>query len=72
MRGMLEDEQHARNAAFQRSIVEENKRMAREKAQREDNWRRDQESQNQAEVTLTNHNEILEANGTIRRTDNWQ
>ena len=72
MRGMLEDEQHARSVAYHRQIVEENKRMARDKAQREENWRNDQESQNQAEVTLTNHNEVLEATGTVRRTDNWR
>ena len=72
MRGMLEDEQLARTAAYHRQVVEENKRMAREKNQREENWRRDQEMQNQAEVTLTNHNEVLEATGTTRRTDNWR
>ena len=43
MRGMLEDEQHARTAAYHRQVVEENKRMAREKNQRDENWRRDQE-----------------------------
>ena len=43
MRGMLEDEQLARTAAYHRQVVEENKRMAREKNQREENWRRDQE-----------------------------
>ena len=44
--------------------------MAREKRDRESNWRNDQESNNQAEVTLTNHNEVLENTGVIRRTDN--
>lgn len=53
-------------------MMEENKRMAQEKRDREAAWRNDQESNNQAEVTLTNHNEVLENNGTIRRTDNWR
>jgi len=44
--------------------------MAQEKRDRENAWRNDQESNNQAEVTLTNHNEVLENTGTIRRTDN--
>ena len=70
MRGMLEDEQQQRTVAMHKEMVAENKRMAREKAQREQNWRDDQENQNQAEVTLTNHNEVLESTGVIRRTDN--
>lgn len=72
MRGMLEDEANARKAAYAKSMMEENKRMAREKRDRENAWKNDQESNNQAEVTLTSHNEVLENNGTIRRTDNWQ
>lgn len=72
MRGMLEDEATARKNAYAKQIMEENKRMAREKREREEAWRQDQESSNQAEVTLTNHNEVLEANGTVRRTDNWR
>ena len=69
MRGMLEDENAARKAAYAKQMQEENKRMAQEKRDRESAWRNDQESNNQAEVTLTNHNEVLENNGTIRRTD---
>ena len=72
MRGMLEDEQYQRNVAYHKQIVAENKRMAQEKRDREENWRHDQESQNQAEVTLTSHNEVLELDGQTRRTDNWQ
>ena len=48
----------------------ENKRMAQEKRDREAAWRNDQESNNQAETTLTNHNEVLNMDGTILRTDN--
>lgn len=72
MRGMLEDEANARKAAYAKQMMEENKRMAREKRDRENAWKNDQESNNQAEVTLTSHHEVLENNGTIRRTDNWQ
>ena len=72
MRGMLEDENAQRKAAYAKQIQMENKRMAQEKRDREAAWRNDQESTNQAETTLTNHNEVLEMNGTIRRTDNHQ
>ena len=41
LRGMLEDENHARQAAYQRSCVDFNKQMAREKREREQNWRDD-------------------------------
>ena len=70
MRGMLEDENAQRKAAYAKQIQMENRRMAQEKRDREAAWRNDQESTNQAETTLTNHNEVLEMNGTIRRTDN--
>ena len=72
MRGMLEDEQNARKAAFAKEMQRENQRMARDKRDRENAWKNDQESNNQLEVTLTSHNEVLEMNGSIRRTDNWQ
>lgn len=71
MRGMLEDENHARKVAYHRSIVEENKRMALEKRQREQAQRDNDENLNQLEVTLTNHNEELQADGKTMRTDNW-
>ena len=67
MQGMLHDENAARKAALAKATQDENKRMAREKREREAAWRADQESNNQAETTLTNHHEILEANGTIRK-----
>lgn len=70
MRGMLDDENAQRKAAYQKQIQMENKRMAQEKRDREAAWRNDQESNNQAETTLTNHNEVLEADGRIHRTDN--
>ena len=71
MRGMLEDERNQAKAAYAQQIMRENKQMAIQKRQREEAWAADQEASNQAEVTLTNHNEVLELDGTIRRTDNW-
>ena len=50
-----------------KQMQEENKRMALEKRQREAAWAADQESSNQAEVTLTNHHETLSLDGKIRR-----
>ena len=46
MRGMLEDEANARKAAYAKQMMEENKRMAREKRDRENAWKNDQESNN--------------------------
>lgn len=71
MRGMLEDENAARKAAYHKSIVDENKRMARQKHEREEAWRQANEAENQFEVTLTNHNEQLMADGSTFRNDNW-
>ena len=72
MIGMLQDENHARQVAYHKQIVEENKRMAREKRERDQAARDDGERQNQLEVTLTNHNEVLQADGKTLRTDNHQ
>jgi len=44
MRGMLEDECNARKAAYAAAIRDENKRLAREKREREERWRQDQEN----------------------------
>ena len=46
MRGMLEDENAARKAAYAKQMQEENKRMAQQKRDREEAWRRDQEGSN--------------------------
>jgi hypothetical protein len=46
--------------------------MALEKRQREQAARDADEGANQAEVTLTNHNEVLQTDGRTLRTDNWQ
>ena len=71
MRGMLEDENAARKAAHHRAIVDENKRMAQQKRDRDQAWKNANESSNQFEVTLTAHNEQLGNNGKTLRTDNW-
>mgnify|MGYP000625071037 CR=1 FL=1 len=44
MRGMLEDENAARQAAYRKQIQQENLRMAQEKRDRESAWRNDQEA----------------------------
>ena len=46
--------------------------MAREKRERDQAARDDGERQNQLEVTLTNHNEVLQQDGKTLRTDNHQ
>lgn len=75
MRGMLEDEASQKKAAMQRAMMEENKRLALEKRRREEAWKQDQQEQDKAEVTLTNHDETLDADGkVIRHSDhakNW-
>ena len=70
MRGMLEDEASQKKAAMQKAMMEENKRMALEKKRREAAWAEDQQVQNKAEVTLTNHDEVMDADGKVtRQTD---
>ena len=54
MRGMLEDEMSAKKAAKLKEIQDENKRLAREKREREENWRREQQYLNQHEITDPN------------------
>ena len=72
MRSMLEDENAEKKANYQRMIADENKRLAREKRERENAWKNDQEASNQFETTLTNHNEELQNDGKTLRKDNWQ
>ena len=67
MRGMLEDEATQKKAAMQKAMMEENKRLALEKKRREAAWAQEQEKQNYAEVTLTNHDEIMDNDGKIIR-----
>ena len=67
MRGLLEDEATAKRNKMMKEMQEENKRMALEKRMRESNWKQDQDHQNFAETTLTNHNENLDKDGKITR-----
>merc|ERR1712083_466043 len=67
MRGMLEDEASQKKAAMMKAMQEENKRLALEKRRREEAWAQEQQAQNKAEVTLTNHDETLDADGKITR-----
>ena len=67
MRGMLEDEASQKKAQMMKEMQEENKRLALEKKRREGGWREDQQMQDKAETTLTNHNENMDANGKISR-----
>ena len=68
MRGMLEDEATQKKAQMMKEMQEENKRLALEKKRREQSWKEDQQMQDKAETTLTNHNETLDANGKITRS----
>ena len=67
MRGMLEDEMNSKRAQMMKEMQDYNKQLALQKRQREDAWKNDQESQNQAETTLTNHHEQLSLDGKIKR-----
>ena len=67
MRGLLEDEATMKKNAMMKAMQEENKRMALEKRQREQNWKDDQAMQDKAEITLTNHHETLDKDGRITR-----
>ena len=68
MRGMLEDEATQKKAQMMKEMQEENKRLALEKKRREQGWREDQQMQDKAETTLTNHKEMMDANGKITRS----
>ena len=68
MRGMLEDEATQKKAQMMKEMQEENKRLALEKKRREQSWKEDQQMQDKAETTLTNHNETMDANGKITRS----
>ena len=54
MRGMLEDEMTQKRAEKLKQMQEENKRLAREKREREEKWRREQQYLNQLEITDPN------------------
>ena len=62
MRGMLEDENTQKRANMMKQMQDENKRLAREKADREKNWRDDQQRQNQSEISNTANSDIMTEN----------
>merc|ERR1712151_1457097 len=72
MRGMLEDEATQKKAAMMKAMQEENKRLALEKKRREADWANDQQMQNKAETTLTEHHETMDNDGKITRGDDWR
>jgi hypothetical protein len=62
MRGMLEDENNNKRAQMMKEMQEENKRLAREKRDRESKWRNDQERQNQFEIVNSNTSDLMTEN----------
>lgn len=62
MRGMLEDENSTKRAQMMKQMQEENKRLALQKKQREQQWREDQERQNQLEIINVNNSDIMTEN----------
>lgn len=59
MRGMLEDEMTIKKKNQLKDLQAYNQRLAEEKRQREKNWRDNQESQNQHEISRTNMSDFM-------------
>lgn len=59
MRGMLEDEMTMKKKQQLRDLQAYNQKLADDKRQREKNWRDNQESQNQAEISRTNMSDFM-------------
>ena len=66
-RGMLEDEATQKKAQMMKEMQAYNKNLALQKKANEQNWRDNQQAENKAEVTLTNHHETLGADGKVTR-----
>lgn len=66
-RGMLEDEATKKKNQMMKEMQEYNQMLALEKRRKEQAWREDQQCQDKAETTLTNHYEEMDANGRITR-----
>ena len=71
MRGMLEDEATMKKNQMMKEMQEYNKQLALQKKQREAAWKEDQQMQDKAETTLTNHHEEMDAEGKITRQDQF-
>ena len=59
---MLEDEMAQKRANKMKEIQEENKRLAREKRDKEQSWRQDQERKNQFEIANCNNSDLMTEN----------
>ena len=66
-RGMLEDEATAKKNQMMKEMQEYNQMLALEKKRKEQAWREDQQCQDKAETTLTDHHEEMDPNGKITR-----
>lgn len=62
MRGMLEDEMTQKRNAMMKQMQEENKRLAKEKRDREQQWRQEQERKNQFEIANVNSSDLMTEN----------
>jgi RIB43A len=62
MRGMLEDENSEKRARMMKELQEENKRLAKEKRDRENAWRQEQEAKNQFEIANVNNSDVMTEN----------
>jgi hypothetical protein len=62
MRGMLEDEMSNKRAQMMKELQEENKRLAREKRDRENQWKNDQQRKNQFEIANVNNSDLMTEN----------
>lgn len=59
---MLEDENNQKRAKMMKELQEENKRLAKEKRDRENAWRNNQERQNQQEIVNVVTSDIMTEN----------
>ena len=60
MRGMLEDDVTLRKNAQLKALQENNKRLAQEKRDREENYRKNQQDQNKFELAATVNHSLTE------------
>lgn len=59
---MLEDEMTQKRNAMMKQMQEENKRLAKEKRDREQQWRQEQERKNQFEIANVNSSDLMTEN----------
>jgi hypothetical protein len=59
---MLEDEMSNKRAQMMKELQEENKRLAREKRDRENQWKNDQQRKNQFEIANANNSDLMTEN----------